>query len=330
MKNLKLKSTLLFLLTAVAFTLYITGCNQNSITNPGSQSDDEYLQSVVQAGYNGGNDRTVEDNLISNTINDMDTGAVGDDGGYNIPIAHLIRWGRHITDVNVNLSISNQGDTMKNVAVTRTITGFYRIIGIDQTGHQIEIDKPYVEVTNRNVSFKRVAKNVQPRFNWRVYSVSVLNGKTTSPTPVNTVTMNSIVITDISSGQTITLNGPDFTQNVFYTKLFGGAGVPKFDRGDQIKIDVYVTSTTSDTNIIDWHWARNTFGFHRIPFMIKSNVPGVGGYSQVYERTFNIYNYHLLGQYNTYISANTKESLWDDDPAKFNSVEAGIPYRVTR
>ena len=219
---------------------------------------------------------------------------------------------------------------MKSVIITRTITGYYRIIGTNQTGQQVEIDKPYIEVTNRNVAFKKVAKNVQPRFNWRVYSVSALSGKTTSPTPVNTITLNSIVITDLTSNQVYTLNGPDFTQNVYYTKLFGGAGVPQFDRGDQIKIDVYATSTTADTNIIAWHWARNTFGFHRVPFAIKSNVPGPNGYNQTYERIFTIYNYHLLGQYNTYISGNTKESLWDDDPAKFNSMEAGIPYRVTR
>jgi hypothetical protein len=328
-KNLKLKPAFLLLTIAVLFTLYISGCNENSVTTPGDQTDNQYLQTVVQSGYSGG-DRGVEDNLMANTIADLDTGAVADDGGYDIPILHLIKWGRHITDVNINLSIANMGDTMKNVVITRNITGYYRIIGIDQTGHQIEVDKPYTEVTNRDVSFKRVARTPYPKMNWRVYSISVLSGKTTYPNPTNTITLNSIVITDMTTNVVYTLNGPDFTQNVFYTKLFGGAGLPTFDRGDQIKIDVYATSTTSDTNIVAWHWARNTFGFHRIPFRMINNVPGSGGYNQTYERVFTIYNYHLPGFFNTYISGNTKESLWDDDPGKFNSMEAGIPYRISQ
>ena len=325
MNKLKLKS--IFILIAGFITLYIAGCNQNSITNPGDQTDNQYLQDVIQSGYSI-NDRTVEDNIMSNTVSDMDTGAVSDDGGYNNPLSHIIRWGRHITDVNINLSISNQGDTLKTVAVERTITGYFRIIGLDQNGNQVIVDKPYVEQTNRNIAFKRIARTPHPRFNWRVYSISALNGKTTSPATTNTITLTSIVINDITAGTSYTLTGPDFTQNVYYTKFFGGAGIPAFNRGDQIKIDVYATSTTADTNIVDWHWARNTFGFHRIPFRMVSNVPGSGGYSQTYERIFNIYNYHLLGCFNTYISGSTRESLWDDDPGKFNSMEAGIPYKI--
>lgn len=329
MSKIKSKSAILFLAFAVIFTIYLSGCNENSLTNPGDQTDEQYLQSVVQSGYSG-TDRTVEDNLTANTIADMDTGAVSDDPGYDSPISHLIKWGRHITNVNVNLNITNQGDTMRNVIVTRTITGFYRIIGLDQNGHEIEVNKPYTELTNRNISFKRVARTIHPRLNWRVYSVSVLSGKTTFPAPVNTITLNSIVITNLTTNKVYTLTGPDFTQNVFYTKLFGGQGVPTFNRGDQVKIDVYAFSTTADTNIIAWHWARNTFGFHRIPFRMINNVPSSGGYNQTYERVFTIYNYHLLGHFNTYISGSTRESLWDDDPAKFNSMEAGIPYRIVQ
>lgn len=329
MKFTKSKSIIFLLSGAAAAIIYVAGCNENSMSPSGDQTDDQYLQSVIQSGYSG-NDRGVEDNLASNTIGDMDTSVVGDDQGYDDPITHLIRWGRHITGVNINLNITNLGDTMKNVAVTRTITGYYRIIGIDGFGNTIIVDKPYTEVTDRNVSFKRVARTIHPRFNWRVFSVSVLSGKTTFPTPQNTITLNSIVITDMTTNTVYTLNGPDFTQNVFYTKLFGGAGVPAFDRGDQTKIDVYAFSTTADTNIVAWHWARNTFGFHRIPFRMISNVPGSGGYNQVYERTFTIYNYHLLGHFNTYISGSTRESLWDSDPAKFNSMEAGIPYKIVQ
>jgi hypothetical protein len=326
MNKLKFKSTFLLLMLTAFVTFYITGCNQNSITNPGDGTDNQYLQDVVQSGYSI-NDRTVEDNIMSNTVADIDTGAVSDDGGYNNPLSHIIRWGRHITDVNINLNISGN-DSMKTVAVERTITGYYRIIGIDGTGNQVEVDKPYVEQTNRNIAFKRIARTPHPRFNWRVYSISALSGKTTSPSPVNTITLTSIVITDITSGASYTLTGPDFTQNIYYTKFFGGTGVPSFNRGDQVKIDVYATSTTADTNIVDWHWARNTFGFHRIPFNMIHNVPGSGGYNQTYERIFNIYNYHMLGCFNTYISGSTRESLWDDDPGKFNSMEAGIPYKI--
>ena len=109
--------------------------------------------------------------------------------------------------------------------------------------------------------------------------------------------------------------------------LFGGTGIPSFNRGDQLQVKVYTTSQQVPTDYVAYHWARNTFGFHRVPFTLESQT-GSGPYYRVYAKTFNVYNVHKIGVFNGYISASTRESLYDDDPSKFASDEVGIPYKV--
>jgi hypothetical protein len=86
-------------------------------------------------------------------------------------------------------------------------------------------------------------------------------------------------------------------------------------------------SQDSPLDYVAWHWERNTFGFHRIPFTLESQT-GNGPYNRVYSRTINVYNLHKLGAFNGYLSASTRESLFDTDPSKFASSELGFPYLV--
>jgi hypothetical protein len=125
-----------------------------------------------------------------------------------------------------------------------------------------------------------------------------------------------------------TYMGPDFTQNVFTTKHFGGAGIPEVFVNDQVRIVVYTYSTQSETDIVAWHWARNTFGFHREPFVMTSNNPSGSGWNRTYEKTFTIYPNHVKGIFNGFISASTHKSLYDDSPVEFASDLAGTAYRV--
>ena len=97
--------------------------------------------------------------------------------------------------------------------------------------------------------------------------------------------------------------------------------------GDQVTINVVVNSSEMN-NYVAWHWARNAFGFHRIPFTYVSSVPGGNGYLVTFTKTFTIYSGHKLGVFNGYLSANTHESLWDDNIGLFSSTEVGIPYRI--
>lgn len=324
---MKLNLILVLFTVILSSAFIISGCDNNNGVNNNKITDDEYIKSVVTGGYD--NNISNEDNLIAQTISDLNDGyAISDNEGTLNPIDSLKRWGRVITDVNVNLNITNQGDSVKNVLISRTITGSYRIIGI-VNGHQDSISKPYTEVFNSIASFKRINSSNDVTKNWRLYKISMLNGGTTEPqVGISKVEIEKIEMY-FNGNLQYTFNGPDFTQNIFTTKFFNGIGIPDIDRGNQVEIRVYTTSQNSSTDYVAWHWARNSFGFHRIPFNLISQT-GNGPYQRVYSKTFYLFNNHFVGVFNGYLSANTHESLYDDAPSQLASHEVGLIYRVTR
>lgn len=316
---------------AIIFLSQFYGCDKkNDITGPSSLTDDDYLKNIVSTGYD--NDLQNEDNLLAQDFNDLnDGGAVWDDDNNpgNSPLDSLKRWGRKIISVNLNLNITPSGDTLRNVVIARTINGVFIIIGW-KNGQIDSVTKPYTEVLKRNATFKRIAYTSHPMYNWRLYKISMLDGETTQPQTGS----SKIQILKIEFYQNnnllYTFNGPDFSnQNIFLTKRFGGNGIPVLDRNVPLYVKVYTKSFEQKADIVAWHWARNTFGFHRVPFTLLSQTGGSGYYERVYGKYVAAYGMHLLGVFNGYISASTYESLWDDEVNKFASSIAGIPYRVT-
>ncbi|HEY5124067.1 MAG TPA: hypothetical protein VIK14_10055 [Ignavibacteria bacterium] len=324
--NKKLLLFINLLLFAIAI-IFINGCNKDNITES-VPTDDQYLQSIVSGGYSS--NQNDEDNLMSYETNDLDNGgAIGDnDNGPMTPIDSLHKWGRKVINVNLNYNITNEGDTLKVIHITRTISGNYVIQGYI-SGQLQTISKPYMEVFNRNVTFKRVNRLPNPRFNWRLYKISMLSGGTTQPQIGGdkvSITKAEIFING-SGTPSYVFNGPDFTQNEFTTLYFGGNGIPTINRNSSVKIKIYTTSQESEIDYVAWHWARNTFGFHRVPFVLESQT-GTGPFYRVYTKTFNIYAEHKLGAHNGYISASTHESLYDDNPLMLASTEIGLLYKV--
>lgn len=313
----------LFVVTILA---YFSGCSNNT-TSP-VQTDDQFITQVIQSGYSS--DPNDPDNAMSvDTAAYNDGGAVPDSGsGPMSPIDSLVRWGRQVISSDLNLNITNSGD-IKTVNITRTINGNY-IIVYQHNGQFITVTKPYTEALYRTVQFKRVGTNRDPRFNWRLYSISLLSGGTTQPQNGSITQMTQIqVYVDNNSTPSYTFTGPDFTQNTFITQKFGGPGIPRIDRDHSVRIVVTVNSTEQN-NYVAWHWVRNALGFHRVPFTLTSSVPGGQGYINTFERTFTIFPNHKLGVHSGFISASTHESLYDDDPNLFASSEVGFLYWVTR
>lgn len=330
MNTFKSLKAFLILLIAGMFMWYFGGCNESISTN--EETDDGFLKEVVQSGT--GSQNTEDDDLMSSERTDLDDGgAIGGD----TPIDSLIKWGRRITGVSVTVTITNEGDSLKNVSVTRTITGNYIIVGM-VNNQRDSIVKPYTEVLRRTGVFKRVANSPRPRLNWKVYKISMVDGQTTTPqVGSDYVRMNEI---DVYLNGTLayTFMGPDFTQNIFTTKRFGGDGIPRIHLNDNVRLVVKTYSTQSETDIVAWHWARNTFGFHREPFALTSSTPNGSGWDRVYEKSFTVNNQvfedhlnacgHHEGIFNGFISASTHKSLYDDSPAEFASDLAGAPYRI--
>jgi hypothetical protein len=314
----------------VILSIYMAGCSTNNPTQPDTMTDNEYVQSIISSGYD--NNFTNDDNLMSQEYIDLnDGGAVFDNGGGLMnPVDSLYKWGRRITGVNRNYNVTDQGDTLKTVLITTTFTGNYIILGY-QNGILDTIIKPYTEVLKRNAVFKRIARTIHPRQNWRLYQISGFDGETTQPQQGS----SEVQITKVeiyknnSPTPSYTFTGPDFTNTIFLTRYFGGEGIPQLDRNDQVKVMIYTTSQLAPIDYVAFHWIKNTFGFHRIPFTLVSQS-GSGPYYRVYTKTFNIFGAHMLGAFNAYFSASTHESLYDDNTGKFASDLVGIPFRVTR
>ncbi len=319
MKPIKFLSVFISILS---ISLILSSCNKENAIEPKELTDEEYILQVLNSGYGTNNE---EDNLMSGEINDMDTSIVNDEGQPLSPIDSLIKWGRKIT--NASISIQNTGnDTMRYINVTREITGNYIIVG--KVGGNVQtITKPYVVKLYRNIAFKRIARTIYPRLNWRVHQISCLDGGTTQPqVGSDFIQMQKIEIYK-DNGNTLyaTLNGPNFQNYYFNTMYFGGSGIPSLVRGEQIKVKVYLTSTSASNNeIVAYHWARNTFGFHRVPFTYEQTI----GNEKVFSKSFTVYANHKLGVFNGFINASTQESLYDDDVNKFASDEIGVPYKV--
>jgi hypothetical protein len=305
---------------------FIAGCNDT----PENQTDDEYLKEVISQGT--GSNNQDEDDLMSSESGDIDDGGAVGNGG-DTPVDSLIKWGRKVLTVNVSLTITSEGDSLKTANITRTINGNFIIIGMVNNAVDT-IVKPYTEVLKRFVVFKRIAYTPHPRLNWRLYRVSMVDGGTTTPQNSNDYVQMQKIEVYVNNVLQYTLNGPDFTQNVYVTKRFGGDGIPKVHLGDQVKLIVTTISQQSEPDIVAWHWARNTFGFHRVPFDMTSSIPNPSGpgYLRTFEKTYTVYNtpphVHKLGVFNGFISASTHKSLYDDSPAEFASDLVGTPYRV--
>ncbi|MBK8549987.1 MAG: hypothetical protein IPL53_02585 [Ignavibacteria bacterium] len=322
-----MKYSLQTVLTCFVIIIFI-GCNNDNITEPAFQTDDEYLSSAA-IGSAFSSDADDDDNLFVNEAFDFDSdGPTADNPtGNDTPIDSLVKWGRRVTNVNTNANITTVGDTIKNVEVIRAVTGNFIIVGYIN-GVLDSTVKPYSQEQKRLVVFKRTGRRPNPRHNWRVYQYSAIDGETKTPQ----IGKDNIIINKVefyrNNSLVLTLLGPDFTTNIFTSKFFGSDRIIDLSRNDQIKSVVYLTSNQNDTDIVSYHWARNSFGFHRERFTMTSQTPNGSGFDRIYERTFGVYSQHHHGIHNAFISANTRPSLYDNSISLFSSTYMGLPYRV--
>lgn len=325
MKSIKINKKWLFLPILAVISLYISACNDDSVVEE-NQTDDDFIREVVTQGYSGPNNE--DDDLMFSEADDLDDGGpVENGGGGDTPIDSLMKWGRRITSVTRSVTITTEGDTIKNAVITTNITGVYMIVGT-VNGVVDTISKPYTEEFKRLAIFKRVDRRPRPRHNWRLYKVSMLDGETKTPqVGSDYVRMNKVEVY-VNGALKYTLNGPDFTQNIFTTRKFEGPGIPEINVGDDVKLVVSTYSTQSEQDIVAWHWGKRNFGFHREPFTMISQLPNGSGWDRVYEKSFTIHNNIRGKALNGCISASSYKSLHDDSPAEFASDLLGTPYRV--
>lgn len=308
-------------------TIFISSCSDNSIETGSVQTDDEFIRSIAMNSSFSSNEDD-DDNLFFSDEMDFDSeGATYSNANNNTPLDSILKWGRRITGRDVNVNITTFGDSLKEAEVTKSLSGNFIIIGYI-AGVLDSTLKPFTQEHRRLISFKRVGRRPNPRFNWRVFQYSAVDGETKTPqTGKDNIVMNKVEYYR-NNELIMTLNGPDFTANLFMARHFGNNSQIDLGRGDQIRIKVYLTSNQNDQDIVAYHWRRNSHGFHRELFEMTSEIQKGNNFDRTFEKTFEIYNQHPHGMHNGFISSTTRSSLFDNSTSLFSSTYMGLPYRV--
>ncbi|HQY52034.1 MAG TPA: hypothetical protein PLD63_06660 [Ignavibacteria bacterium] len=315
------------LLIALFLTVIISSCSDNTIENGALQTDDEYIRNIAMNSSFSSNEDD-DDNLFYSDEMDFESeGATYSNANNNTPLDSILKWGRRITGKNVNVNITTHGDTLKDVIVTKAISGNFIIIGY--TGGILDSAvKPFSQEHKRLISFKRVDRRQHPRHNWRVFQYSAVDGETKTPQiGKENITMNRVEYYR-NNELILTLNGPDFTTNIFSARHFGNQSQIELVRGDQVKIKVFLSSNQIDEDIVAYHWGRNSHGFHRELFEMTTEIQNGNNFDRTFEKTFEIYQNHKHGMHNGFISSITRSSLFDNSTSLFSSTYMGLPYRV--
>lgn len=231
------------------------------------------------------------------------------------PIIPLI-WGRQVTSASRSVSFEEQSDTLVIGTITGTISGNVKIAALDSlTDTTLAIvSKPFTETTTRKVKFYRIANTNRTRDNWRMREISALKGGTA----------NSLITIDqlqaILGTDTLTVTDP----NEFYFRFSGFAGrqLPALGMTTPVKVRITVTSTESDTDFVMLHRPGILRPNHARTTLVSQT--GTGPYTRVYELSWNS---HVRGRHHFYVSAVTRNSLFDD-VAPWATQLWGFPYLV--
>ena len=231
-------------------------------------------------------------------------------------------WGRKITSVSRDVVFDPVSDTVIVATITHTITGEVKIAAkysLSDTSITI-ITKPLSETTVRKVKFHRIRRTDDPKRNWQPREVSGVKGGTQN----SQVVINRIVVTI----GTDTVNITDPTEYFMKLGRFGGREVPTFGSTQAIKVRVTITSTESDTDFVSLHRPGMMMGMNFRPAHIRMQLVQQtvvsSGFQRVYEHSWNG---HFPGRHHVFVSALTRQSLFDDQ-APFSSKVWGVPYIV--
>ncbi len=316
------------------------------LTITGCKKDDNALTSSDQAPAGVTNEQTAMANAAASdefVTNSADVYSFGDQAmaptDYNDGTSLSktdtaitpLRWGRFITSVTRNITVSVQpGDTLAYAHVTRSVSGVLKIKttinGVDSV-----FSKPFADTSGKNVIFKRVAKDTK-RFwlNWVPVASSLVVGGT-SPVPAN----SGIVITKmqlLGGGDSVTITDPEnFWLRYKWLNLYHGGrcDVPQFATGESISVNVTLMSQSADTDMVA---LRHGFGLQSHHFararmtLVSQTGPDVSGYyTRVYART--IVPRFGIGSFYVGVDAITKATLYGSD-GPYSASWWGVPYRM--
>lgn len=307
--------------------LLAAGCNKDNGSGPvDEQPPDGVTDEISAMKYFVLNDEFVANDEETMNDHDLQPTDYGDVGKVQADITPL-RWGRFITQVTRTVTDTVQpGDSVTVVHVHKDITGLLKIMAIDINGDTVLIEKPFVDQSDRNVIFKRIARDPR-RFwrNWLPVATSLVDGGSTN---------NLIDITRLQlftgDGDSLTITDPlAFYLRYRWRHMFvrtAERDIPELSGGETVTIQATVLSTSPDTDIVALRFGCDRLYRWRARMNLVSEIDnGNGTYTRVYEKTWDAHVH--AGYFHAVVVALTKATLFDD-AAPYSANWWGVPYRV--
>jgi len=234
-----------------------------------------------------------------------------------------IAWGRRVDNADRSVTFDRFGDTLIVATIVHSMSGDIVIAHRDTLNDTtLVVEKPFAESTTRKVRFTRIARTNNPRANWRFREVSGVDGGTTSSAAITFDTLKAFIGND-----TLTVTDP--TEFFLRFADFAGRHVPSIASNVPVTVQLTITSTESDTDLVFIHrpgmWLNSSIlRPARIRMSLVSQT-GNGPYTRTYEHTWTS---HVQGRHHFFVSGITRNSLFDD-VAPWSTKIWGIPYLVS-
>jgi len=323
------RSTMVLMAAVMMAGVLVTGCKKDSgpeeAAPVGVTNEEQAMQYFAKNDEFVAND---EETFADKSIESFDYGTFGKVDAAITPL----RWGRFVSSVTRTVTTTVQpGDTIATAVVDKNITGVLKIRGVNGAGDTVTIEKPFNDVSKRNVIFKRVNRNTDKFWlNWVPVATSLVEGGTASPN--NQIEITKLVLYT-SALDTITITDPTaYFLRYRWLKLFNGGrkDVPEFLAGQSLKLQVTVVSASADTDFVALRYGVSGNNHKRVRLALVSEVNnGNGTYTRVFEiaRTAPQFVHFHRGWFHMGIDAVTRATLMDD-VAPYSVSWWGVPYRV--
>jgi hypothetical protein len=232
---------------------------------------------------------------------------------------------QHVILTNKTYSFTTVGDSAY-LKLTKTYQGVLNIAASNQdtlTRPDTIITKNFTSTLVTQLLFQRIDSTSNPMLNWKLLGVSLVSGGTNT----SNFKINSLTLTFANNDSTITITDPT---NFFIDRSYKwkwGHSCPEFHTNDSVTVSVEVYSAYADTDFVTLTYGADFFGMHRnkVKLDLVSQTSSNGGYVRVFQRTFNLRNYH--GYFSAVLNALTKQSIYDDS-APVESNTWGLPYKI--
>jgi len=306
------KRNFIFLLLLV-FGFMLIGCqDNNTIVDPGTDSDTEAMKTMVE-----------EDSSLTSFDYNYDEEGLFKSLAKIDEVIYPFRVAVHARLVNLNFTVDIQGDTAYGT-VTKSFEGTLFIEATyDPNASEPDtvIEKTFASTITRKIIFIKINHTPYPRRNWVIAAVSLPEGGTSSP---NIDLMKVTVF--LPNGDSLVINSP----NDYYLRRGWGwwRSIPVIHPNETVTIKAEVYSEYADTDYVSLVYGANRWCHQRGKklFELVSSTPNGTGFDKVYEQSFTAHN--IPGFFHAVINAIPKQVL-NDDSAPVESETWGIPYIIT-